>query len=178
MAEKNKGGEAQSLQTPSISYVNSNGKDKDNLPINQTIAEFSYWQGGTRSIDSGMIPTKTVTLTDVHEYVQNDSGQGKDGYAKVKFHGRFRKTSELSIIRTSGLMHFEIKCLPQDVVRLKMELIGLNEIDVLIYSITSNDGLIVVVPSGDAFDGEITTGRYKDTYANVFNMYLITLFTK
>ena len=173
MAEKNKGGEAQSLQTPSISYVNSNGKDKDNLPINQTIAEFSYWQGGTRSVDSGMIPTKTVTLTDVHEYVQNDSGQGKDGYAKVKFHGRFRKTSELAIIRTSGLMHFEIKCLPQDVVRLKMELIGLNEIDVLmVFNNITNDGLNVVVPSGDAFDvGNYDFGRYKDTYTNVFNMY-------
>ena len=60
------------INAPSVS-LNGNGKDKDNLPINQTIAEFSYWQGGTRSVDSGMIPTKTVTLTDVHEYVQNDS---------------------------------------------------------------------------------------------------------
>ena len=44
MAEQKKGGEAQSLQTPSISYDNSNSKGNGKLSNNQIVRnKFSYF---------------------------------------------------------------------------------------------------------------------------------------
>lgn len=171
MREK-KEGEAQSLQPP-ISYVNSNSKDKTNLSNSQTITEFSYWERGKQAIDYSLTPTKTISLIDIYEHVKLDSGQGKDWSAYIKPHGTFKTAHEFNIIRTSGLMHFEIKCLPHDIEKLKVELSELKEIDVLmVFKNSTNDGVNVVVPSGVIMEvGSYQFAKYKNDYTNVFNMY-------
>ncbi len=174
MAEQKKGGEAQSLQTPSISYDNSNSKGNGKLSNNQIVRnKFSYFNTQSDDYLDNLTPEKNVTLLDVFEYVRTDNGRDNTSHDMVKIQGTFRKAHDSTIISTSGLMQFEIKCSSEFVDKLKSDLINVKDIDVLmVFKNRANDGLNVIVPSSEAVEiGNYDVGKYRDSNNNIFNMY-------